>query len=223
MQNILNTYQNNKNSILIWGAVILTVGFLFWSVQYSKKSTIEQMPKILEIKADDYSKGAKDGKVVLVEYLDFECEACKAYYPVLKQLEKDFPNDLKIVTRYFPLQSHKNGMTAALAVEAAARQGKYYEMHDLMYENQPEWSEKALPSPDLFIKYAEKLNLDMNKFKEDAASESAKTRVTRDINEGTILGNSGTPSFFLDGKKLDNPGGLEGLKKLIEEAIMNKV
>lgn len=219
MQKILDTYQNNKNMILIWGAVILTLGFLFWSVQYSKQATIAEMPKILEIKADDYFKGAKDGKVVLVEYLDFECEACRAYYPVLKQLEKEFPNDLKIVTRYWPLPSHKNGMTAALAVEAAAQQGKYYEMHDLMYENQDEWGEKALPSPDLFIKYAEKLNLDIEKFKQDAASEASRARVTRDINEGTTLGNSGTPSFYLNGKKVDNPGGLEGLKKLIGEAI----
>ena len=87
----------------------------------------------------------------LIEYLDFECEACGAYDPVVKKLQNEFSNDLLVVIRYFPLPGHKNSMTAALAVEAAGRQGKFWEMHDALFENQKSWGEKSAPDPELLL------------------------------------------------------------------------
>lgn len=175
--------------------------------------------ELLTIASDDYAVGPATAPVTLVEYLDFECEACGAYFPLVKQLEQEFPNDIRVVRRYFPLPGHKNGMTAALAVEAAARQGKYEEMHDLLFTEQKNWGEKPAPTPEVFEGYAQQIGLDLAKFKEDVTSQSVKDRVQRDFNSGNKLGNNGTPTFFLNGKKISNPNGFEPFKKLINDAI----
>jgi protein-disulfide isomerase len=106
-------------------------------------------------------------------------------------------------------------MTAALAVEAAGRQGKYFEMHDYVFERQKEWGEKQIPTPDVFEKYAQELKLDITKFKADVNSDSVKQRVERDIDSGKKAGNTGTPSFYMNGVKLDNPRNLEEFKQVI--------
>jgi protein-disulfide isomerase len=206
--------------ILAIGVPVVLFAWSIWYSQGVKEDKFAQIPAIYEIKSDDYIKGAtSSAKVVLIEYLDFECEACKAYYPLVKELEKDFPNDLKIVTRYYPLPGHKNGLPAALAVEAAARQGKYQEMHDIMFDNQDKWGEKGMPTPQVFEGFASVMGLDMTKFKEDVNSESVKSRVQRDVKEGGILGNTGTPSFYLQGKKLENPQSYEDFKSIIQAEI----
>ena len=110
-------------------------------------------------------------------------------------------------------------MTAALAVEAASRQGKYKEMFDMAFQRQKDWGEKPNPTPEVFEGYAQELGLDMAKFKEDVASQSVKDRVQRDFDAGNKLGNTGTPTFFLNGKKISNPNGLDAFKKLIDGAI----
>jgi len=212
-----------KNSIMkaVWviAAIAVVGGIVWWS------STAKEEKKIVEnslttVVADDYVKGNPSAPVTLIEYLDFECEACGAYFPLIKELEQEFPNDLRVVRRYFPLPGHKNGMTAALAVEAAARQGKYDEMHDLLFTEQKNWGEKPAPTPAVFEGYAQKLGLDLTKFKQDVASQSVKDRVQRDVESGTKLGNTGTPSFYLQGEKIQNPRSLEDFKTLIQAAIL---
>ena len=129
---------------------IAVVGGLIWlSVSGSQKKEVTTN-NLLTVASDDYEKGAENAPVTLIEYLDFECEACGAYFPLVKQLEQDFPNDLKVVLRYFPLPSHKNGLPSALAVEAAARQGKFFEMHDLLFTEQKNWGEKPAPDSTIF-------------------------------------------------------------------------
>jgi protein-disulfide isomerase len=220
---ITKYYKENATKIWMISIPVLVVALLIWSVNYSKNTKIEMAekntPSILEVKSDDYKKGALNGKVVLVEYLDFECEGCKAFYPILKDLQKDFPNDLTIVNRYFPLGGHKNSMTAALAVEASARQGKYYEMHDKMFETQDTWGNKGMADPTIFLPFAKEIGLDMNKYSEDVKSESAKSRVERDVKEGNTLGNTGTPSFYLQGKKMENIKSYEDLKSRVQTEI----
>lgn len=212
-----------KNSIMkaVWIVVAVAIvgGIVWWS------STAKEEKKVVEnnlttIVADDYIKGNPNAPVTLIEYLDFECEACGAYFPLVKQLEQEFPNDLRVVRRYYPLPGHKNGLTAALAVEAAARQGKYDEMHDLLFTEQKNWGEKPAPTPAVFEGYAQKLGLDLVKFKQDVASQSVKDRVQRDVSSGTKLGNTGTPSFYLNGAKIQNPKSLEDFKTLIQAEIL---
>jgi protein-disulfide isomerase len=222
MQNKKETKQL-KSKIIKLSFIAIPIVLFAWSIWYSqgvKNERVAEMPKILEVKSDDYKKGATTtGKVVLIEYLDFECEACGAYYPILKQLEKDFPNDLVIVPRYFPLPGHRNAMPAALSVEAAGRQGKFFAMHDLLYDKQSEWGEQGLANPKQFEKYAQEIGLDMEKFMIDVKSNEVKQRVERDVKEGNILKNTGTPSFFLNGKKVESAGGYEGLKAMIQAEV----
>lgn len=203
-------------------AVAAALGLAFWGASATKDKEPVSQPAtggdLLAVVSDDYVKGNPDAPVTLVEYLDFECEACGAYYPLIKQLETDLPDDLRVVTRYFPLPGHRNGMTAALAVEAAARQGKYWEMHDALFENQAAWGEQQKPDPALFERYAQQIGLDLERFKADMKDKSVRERVERDIASGKELGNTGTPSFFLNGKKLENPGSYAALKAAVEAA-----
>ncbi len=180
----------------------------------------EEKQKLLEVVADDYIKGNKDATVTLVEYLDFECEACRAYYPLVKQLADEFKTEVRFVNRYFPLPGHKNGLPAALAVEAAGRQGKYWEMHDILYENQQSWGEKQQPDPAIFEEYAKKISLNMDQYKKDIKSKEVSERVNRDKTSGTQLGVNGTPTFFLNGEKIPNPKTIEDFKTFIQAAIL---
>lgn len=212
-----------KNSIMKTVGVILAVaiiGGIVWisSNAKSEKKVVEN--NLTTVATDDYIKGNQNAPVTLIEYLDFECEACGAYFPLVQQLAKEFPNDLKIVVRYYPLPGHKNGLPAALAVEAAARQGKFFEMHDLLFTEQRNWGEKQTPTPEVFERYAQKLGLDMVKFKKDVNSQEVKDRVERDVKSGTKLGNTGTPSFYLNGEKIQNPRSLEDFKTIIQAEIL---
>ena len=174
---------------------------------------------LLVVQADDWAKGNKEPKVTLVEYLDFECESCGAYYPVMKKLFEEFGNEVKFVVRYFPLDGHKNSMTSALAAEAAGKQGKYWEMHDKLFENQRSWGESRSSKADEFEKYAEDLGLDMAKYKRDVESKDLKNRIERDRSSGFRLGIQGTPTFFLNGEKIKNPRGHEEFKVVLQQAI----
>jgi len=218
-----NTTQRTNKGKAVWiGLGIVAVGLAIWGASATKDKATEPVATsgdLLAVVSDDYVKGNPAAPVTLIEYLDFECEACGAYYPLLKQLSAEFPDDLRIVTRYFPLPGHRNGMTAALAVEAAARQGKYAEMHDALFENQAAWGEQQSANPAIFETYAAQIGLDLPRFKADVKDASVRARVERDFASGEELGNTGTPSFFLNGKKLENPGGYEALKQAIEDAL----
>ena len=214
--------QLKKWTIRLGIAILLigiTASLIWWGFLASEKSKSVK-ETFTQVASDDYTTGNPDAPVTLIEYLDFECEACGAYFPLVKKLEQEFSNDLKVVRRYYPLPSHKNGLPAALAVEAAARQGKFNEMHDLLFAEQKNWGEKPTPTPAVFEGYAQKLGLDMEKFKEDVASQSVKDRVQRDIDSGTKLGNTGTPSFYLNGQKIQNPKSYEDFKTLIQAEIL---
>lgn len=203
-----------------WVAVIIAFfGGIFWLSMSGSQEKATVANELLTVVSDDHVVGPATAPVTIVEYLDFECEACGAFYPIMKELEAAYPNDLRIVSRYFPLPGHRNSMTAALAVEAASRQGKYQEMFDMAFQRQKDWGEKSAPTPEVFEGYAQEIGLDVAKFKEDVASQSVKDRVQRDFDAGNKLGNTGTPTFFLNGKKINNPNGLDAYKKLIDDAI----
>ncbi|WP_082497483.1 thioredoxin domain-containing protein [Arthrobacter sp. Leaf137] len=141
-------------------------------------------------------------KAQLVEFLDFECEACKAAEPVVAELKAEFGDRITFVNRYFPLAAHRNSGQAALAVEAAAQQGKYGQMYAKMFETQPQWGEKQDSQAPLFRTFAEDLGLDLAAYDAAVASETTKDRIRQDIADGKALGVTGTPTFFLNGEKL---------------------
>ncbi len=193
-----------------------SIGGILW---YGSSRPVTPTNEILSVVSDDWVKGNKDAPVTLVEYLDFECEACGAYYPVIKRLSEEYKDEVKFIVRYFPLPGHKNSMTSALAVEAAGRQGKFWEMHNIVFENQRDWGEKQAPDPKIFENYAQQIGLDMDRYSKDIASQELKDRIERDRDAGQKLNITGTPTFFLGGKKINNPRGYEDFKALIQSAI----
>jgi protein-disulfide isomerase len=161
---------------------------------------------------------ATDEKAVLVEFLDFECEVCRAYYPTVEQLKEQYRDELTLVIRYFPIPAHTNSTNAAVAVEAAAAQGHLEPMYQRMYETQAEWGESQDSKAELFRGFAQELGLDMDQFDAAVADPATTERVQSDFDAGRALGVGGTPTFFLDGEKLDtqSPADLIGA---IEEAL----
>lgn len=161
---------------------------------------------------------APEGSPVFVEFLDLECESCRAAYPLVEQLRKDYDGRIEFVIRYFPIDSHANAMNAAVAVEAAARQGKLEQMYSRMYETQAEWGEQRESKAPLFRQFAEEFGLDLSRYDADVASAEVKARVEKDRQDGLALGVQGTPTFFLDGRMIQ-PSSEEGLRQLLDEAI----
>lgn len=154
--------------------------------------------------------------VTFVEFLDFECEACRAAHPAITELRTRYGDEVSFVVRNFPL--HSNSEAAAQAAEAAAAQGQFIEMMDLLFETQPEWGEKSTSQEEVFFGFAEQLGLDMEQFTEVYRDPATLEKIRRDQADGQALGVSGTPTFFLDGEKLQ-PTSFDELVAAVEDAI----
>ncbi|GGS40879.1 DsbA family protein [Streptomyces nanshensis] len=144
---------------------------------------------------------AKDGKVTVVEFLDLECESCRAAFPHVERLRKEFEGRVTFVIRYFPIPSHRNAERAATAVEAAAAQGKLEEMYTKMYETQESWGDQQVSHEETFRGFAQELGLDMPKFEKAWKDPATAERVQKDRTDGISLGVQGTPTFFINGKR----------------------
>ncbi|MFD2773067.1 DsbA family protein, partial [Leucobacter albus] len=154
----------------------------------------------------------------IVEFLDFECEACREIYPVMEQMREKYAGKVNFVVRYFPIPGHQNSMTSALAVEAAAQQGKFTEMYKLMFDTQLEWGEKQESEAPRFRGYAEQLGLDMAAFDAAVADPATRERVEFDFAAGQALEVSGTPSFFLEGERFQ-PQYVNDITDALDAAI----
>lgn len=207
--------------------IVLIFAALFFLMRLVYKQTVKEQQQapsgdqasILEVKADDWAVGNPDAKATVVEYLDFECEACRAYYPITTQLKEEYKDDLRFVVRYFPLPGHKNSRTAAYAAEAAGKQGKFWEMYNILYTKQGEWAEQQFANQNQFEKYAVEAGVNVEQWRKDVRSDEVKKRVDQNYNEAMSLGLPGTPSFFLNGKKIESPKGYEAFKSLIDESM----
>ncbi|WP_326561733.1 DsbA family protein [Micromonospora sp. NBC_01796] len=147
---------------------------------------------------------ATDGKVTVVEFLDFECEACGATYPTVEKIRAAYADRITFVVRYFPVASHPNAELAARAVEAAARQGKFEAMYGLMFQRQTQWGHQdGKPQTDTFAGYARELGLDLDRFALDLQDPEVAERVAADQRDGATLGVRGTPTFFINGTPID--------------------
>lgn len=154
------------------------------------------------VNSTDHIRGNSNAPLELVEYGDFECSDCGRAYPIIKTIQQALGDDLKFVFRNFPLtQIHPHAVNAAVAAEAAALQNKFWEMHDIILQNQ-----KHLESEDLLL-YAQKIDLDSNQFKDDIQKGSLRAKVEADFESGVRSGVNRTPSFFINGVKYD--GGNE--------------
>jgi protein-disulfide isomerase len=159
------------------------------------------------------------GPVQLVEFGDYQCPACGAAYPNVQKLLQDYNGKITFYFRNFPLDSiHKNARIGAEAAEAAGAQGKYFEMHDKLYESQKDWSEDADPT-DKLVGYAKDLGLDTDKFKNALADEQYKSVIDQDVADGTALNINATPTFFINGTQVTGGFDYDSLKKAVDAAL----
>lgn len=160
----------------------------------------------------DHIQGKKDADIVIVEYGDYQCPYCGAAYPVLKEMMTKYGKQIKFVFRNFPLsEMHQYARPAAIVAEAAALQGKFWEMHDAIYENQ-----RILSEPFL-LQLVEKLELDPHQFNVDIKKSELAAKVDSDFESGILSGVNGTPSFFVNGRKFN--AGAEDLLQLMSEIL----
>jgi protein-disulfide isomerase len=199
------------SAILI--TIILTT--LYNRAQDEGSALSPEMGALL-VREDSPTRGPADAPVTLVEFLDPECEACRAAYADVEGILEDYEGEIRYVVRYFA--NHNNSALAAAATEAAGAQGKYWEMQALLFERQPEWGEKSGSQADKFLTYAGSLGLDKEKFAADMQKSEYLTKVERDFRDARALGLTGTPSFFVNGQQVYGMNG-EKLRALIETAL----
>ena len=167
----------------------------------------------------DNVRGNLESSVVVMEYSDFQCPACKTYYPVTRQLMTEFEDRVIFVYRHFPLTNvHSNAEFAARAAEAAGRQGKFWEMHDLLFEKQGEWSTVSDVVP-MFETYATLLGISVDRFDSDLGSSEVKNFVKAQKAHAIKSGLQGTPTFFVNGQQIENPTSVDQFRTIINNAL----
>ena len=167
-----------------------------------------------------YVRGGANARVTLEEFSDFQCPACGGLEPGLRRVVNDYGDRVRLVFRHFPLNMHKYAFIASRAAEAAGQQGKFWEMHDMIYDNQKEWSEAMEPRVQ-FDAYATRLGLDVQRFKADMERQDLAERVKADMLRGNSLGVKGTPTLYLNGRELV-PGKLvteDDLRRELDAAL----
>lgn len=165
---------------------------------------------------DSPTRGPADAPVTLVEFLDPECEACRAAYPWVEALLEEYQGQIRLVVRYFPL--HGNSALAAVATEAAGQQGRYWEMQELLFARQPEWGESQQPELEAFVRYAGELGLDVERFDSDIRDPRLLAKVERDLQDARAVGAAGTPTFFVNGQLVEEFSE-SALRSAVEDAL----
>ncbi len=204
----------NKRFISIIAAIIVLVGGFLWVTKPKEDTTNTTAQSSNHIKGE----GAK--KVTLVEYGDFQCPACGAYFPIVERVVETYKSDITFQFRNFPLESlHQNARAASRAVEAAHLQGKFWEMYAALYTNQEAWSTSSDPL-SIFTGYATQVGIsDTTRFTDDYKSAAVNDVINADMKEAQKLGLTGTPTFILNGKIVDTPSDEASFTKLITDAI----
>ena len=170
------------------------------------------------VTARDHGKGSDKAGLTLVEYSDFQCPACRAQNQVLQRAWPSIRFKARVVYRHFPLTSlHPHAMLAARYAEAAGQQGRFWEMHDLLFERQPEWSTSETAQV-LFDGYARTLGLEMDRLQQDLASDTVRDKVLADMASGRKAGVRGTPTLYLNGERLTSVRTPQALTAAIEAA-----
>ena len=211
-----------KQAILWWITVLIIIGAaagVVWAVKNGGTASVTT-GSIPEVTASDWVRGNENSTVVIVEYSDFQCPACAAYYEVVKKLmDEDFGDKVKFVYRHFPLiETHLTATLAVSASEAAGSQGKFWQMHDKLFENQTTWANNP-KAREIFIDYAKELGLNIEEFTKNLDSKEGKEKAINAYKASIKMGLNSTPSFFINGKKIQNPQSYEDFRNIINQSI----
>lgn len=200
---------NLKTIIIVVSIILGVVGFL---VLTEPKETQTSEPS-------NHTTGAGTTGVTLTEFGDFQCPGCASYYPVVKQVKEEYGDKITFRFVHFPLESiHPNARAAARAAEAASRQGKFWEMHDQLFEYQSQWQDTNDPITT-FKSYAVNLGLDEAQFETDYKDSAIAAIVSADLKLGREKGVSSTPTFMLNDEVINPAGGLEAFRTIIDQKI----
>lgn len=207
----------NKKFWIVFVVIILGVFGLAISSSKKDGASTRKIEDPSVVQVDDHIRGKADSKVFVITYGDFECPACNAWEPELQTIQKEYGDRVAFIFRHFPLtDKHVNAFAAARASEAAAKQGKFWEMHDKLYATWSEWKGDNKSAQTKFEGYAEQLGLDMSKFKEDYASEGVADRINSDLSSTSKVGATGTPTFLINGERVELDSVSKGKTKLRE-------
>lgn len=213
---------NKEVKILGLVALLIIIMGAFLALQKPPARDLPGVPLDSQnlMRDNSHMTGKPEAKVTLVEFGDFQCPACAASNPIVKQIVETYKDnsDFNFVFRHFPLTGiHKYAMDSAGAAEAAGRQGKYWEMHNMLYEKQSEW---AVPQAlDYFVQYAAALGLDSEKLRQEVRDKKYADIINADYADGIDLAVNSTPTFFLNGKPLVGVPKFEDLKKSIDDLL----
>lgn len=188
--------------------IIVTVILLFGGIFFLSRGQSSKEVAGAAVSQIDYSKGQKIGsdsaKVKLVEFSDFQCPACQQAEPYVNKLKTAYPDQVQLIYRHFPLPQHNFGKVAAAYAEAAGEQGKFWEMHDKLFETQSEWSKLSDDEVNAFFSgLAKQIGLDEDKVKQDVEKNTFGSKIDDDIAEGQRLGVNSTPTFYINGRKVN--------------------
>lgn len=208
----------NKKIIIILGSIIATVALFFMAKSFMGSNSTNQSSDTNSNLVREYNnqKGPADAKVTIVEFFDPECESCMAFAPVLKGILDEYDGRVRFVARY--MLYHTSSFMAAKASQAASKQGKFWEYHEKLFSKQAEWGHKETPDQSYFIRYAEELGLDLNKFKIDMEDKEAENQIAMDIADGNALNVRGTPTLFINGEMLHDLN-VSTIKNMINERL----
>ena len=205
--------KESKIILLVAAVIVAAVGILIAFVNANQMDPATIMEKVVR----ENSRRAGSGSVQVVEFGDYQCPACAQSNPTVSKLKEEFEGKITFVYRNFPLPGHQNAWPSAEAAEAAGDQGKFWEMHDILYANQSQWSALADPTT-MFAEYARELNLDIDRFTKSVTNKANKERISNDQSDGYAVGVSGTPTFFINGKR-QSSFDYDSLKKAIEAEL----
>lgn len=204
---------------ILTGIAVITVALVVGAVFFlskSEKPVVADLSKL--VKEDSLKISTDSAKVTLVEFGDYQCPACAIAHPGIKKVISDFPGEINFVFRHFPLSQHKNAEIAARAVEAANLQGKVWEMHNKLYESQPEWENEA-NAIEILKKYAGEFGMDTQKFDSDINNDVIKQKIRSDISDGNALGVNSTPTLFFNSQLYKKTYSYQDLKEEVESRL----
>lgn len=212
--------QDIKRFALWFLVTVVIIGSFIAIMFMSKKPTVTPGELSAPVKADEWMEGTRDAKVTLVEYSDFQCPACRLWEPEIQSIINEFGAHMRLVYRNYPLKKiHLNSQIAAQAAEAAGLQSKFWEMHDILFANQSTWSSQASDAVQLtFADYAKQIGLNVDQFNKDLNSGKVADLVEEDVKSGDASGVDSTPTFFLNGTKLNSKNN-DDFRKSIRDAV----
>ena len=202
--------------------VVVIIGVIGWVLMTPPGGAIEGRMVNIALAEDDLRVGDDDAPVTIVKYSDLQCGACAAYDGIITPLLAEYDeSEVQYVYRHFPLRAiHPNADLAAQALEAANELGEFQEMKTELFLNQAEWANlESGEAREVFIGYAESLDLDTDEFETLLDSDQVKSKVERDYQSGVAIGVSATPTFIVNGRVIKNPNSQDEFKALIDAEL----